>query len=94
MLRNTLLVLGALCLLVAFVMAVSGQWAFLPQLLIAGVILTAGVAWERWRYKPMLDGPPHPDWRDTGERFTDTSSGHLIGVFSDAAGTRHYVRVD
>lgn len=93
MLRNTLLALGVLCLLAGFFMALRGQWMFLPQLVIAGVILTAGLAWERWRYKPVLDGPPHPDWRDTGERFTDTDSGNLIGVYSDARGVRRYVWV-
>lgn len=93
MLRKTLFVLGILCLLVAFVMALRGQWGIVPHLLVAGVILTAGLAWERWRYKPVLDGPPHPDWHDTGERFTDTESGELIGVYSDASGARHYLRV-
>lgn len=93
MLRQTLYTFGVLCLLLACFLMVSGHWALLPHALVAGVLLTAGVAWERWRYKPMLDGPPHPDWRDTGERFTDTETGHLIGVYSDASGSRHYVRV-
>ncbi|HET6632228.1 MAG TPA: hypothetical protein VFG73_05915 [Rhodanobacteraceae bacterium] len=91
-LRQSLCALGAALLLVAAWLLASGHWLFLPHVLIAGLVLTIGVAFERWRYKPPLDGPPDPSWRDTGERCSDPASGTLVAVYSDASGARHYVK--
>ena len=40
-----------------------------------------------------LDAPPGPDWRPTGERFVDPTSGEMLEVwFHSASGERAYVR--
>lgn len=93
MLRRVLLALGALLLVSAIIAASFGYWRAFPYLLLQGLVLTAGIAWERWRYKPDAD-QADPHWTDTGERFTDPGSGALIGVYSDSEhGERHYVKL-
>ncbi|MGA9421914.1 MAG: hypothetical protein WBW61_06090 [Rhodanobacteraceae bacterium] len=93
MLRNVLLGVGALLLFGALFVAVLGHWSVFPHLLIGGLILTVGIAWERWRYKPTSE-QVDPRWTDTGERFTDPGSGALVAVYSDPVrGQRHYVRL-
>jgi hypothetical protein len=93
MLRKVLLTLGGLLLLAAEVCAAAGFYSILPQLLIGGVILTAGIAWERWQYKkPKVLLRPNPHWQATGERFVDPGSGALLEVYYDPRnGERHYV---
>jgi len=40
-----------------------------------------------------LDAPPGRDWRPTGERFVDPTSGEMLEVwFHVASGERAYVR--
>lgn len=93
MLRSVLIALGALLLISAIVAALLGYWWAFPYLLLEGLVLTAGIAWERWRYKPDAERAD-PRWTDTGERFTDPGSGALIGVYSDPErGERHYVKL-
>ena len=95
MLPLTLYLLGASMQLGA-ILAVAGLWAiaFVPQLLLGGVLLLIGLAIERWRYKPLQDRAPDRNWTDTGERFTDPQSGVLVAVYFDAAsGERHYVQL-
>ena len=36
-----------------------------------GVLLLIGLLIERWRYKPLGERRPGPDWTPTGERFID-----------------------
>lgn len=39
------------------------------------------------------DAPPGPDWRPTGERFVDPTSGEMLEVwFHPASGERAYVQ--
>ena len=65
---------------------------FVPQLIIGGILLIAGLAIERWRYKPVSTERPNPTWRDTGERFVDTETGCMTAVYFDpASGERHYL---
>lgn len=65
---------------------------FVPQLVAGGLILTAGIALERWRYKPVRASRPDPRWTDTGERFVDPETGTMTAVYFDAAkGERHYL---
>ena len=60
----------------------------------SGVAL-AGLTFERFRYMRLLDAPPGPDWRDTGERFVDPGSRREVAVFADPEGhKRAYVRVE
>ena len=70
MLRSVVLGLGCLLLLGALV---SAYWHLTPlslELLVVGLVLAGGVAFERWRYKPSVQGRPAPHWQPTGERFT------------------------
>lgn len=96
MLRKGLYIAGVVLLLLALAAAVGGViFAFWWQLLFCGVVLVAGLALERWRYKPIRHERPDPAWTDTGERFVDLESKRLTGVWFDpASGERHYLWVD
>lgn len=93
MLRKSLYVFGIVLLLLALIAALNGvMFAFWWQLLIGGLILVAGLAFERQHYKPLRHERPDPDWTDTGERFVDPESGRLTGVWFDPVrGARHYL---
>lgn len=95
MLPVVLYVLGGIMLLGA-ALAVAGVWviAFLPQLVLGGLLLVIGLAIERWRYKPLESRTPDPRWNDTGERFIDPQSGALVAVYFDPTnGERHYIHL-
>jgi hypothetical protein len=93
MLRKFVLGLGLLLLAAAGFCAAAGFYPILPHLLILGLMLTAGVVWERWRYKAPA-GAVSPHWTATGERFVDPGSGVLMEVYFDPRdGQRHYVEV-
>ncbi|MBL6750379.1 MAG: hypothetical protein ISP90_07635 [Nevskia sp.] len=93
MLRKVLLAIGALLLLGAAWFALLGQGRVALQMLVPGLMLTAGIAWERWQYKRPADGGPRPHWQNTGERFVDPGSGQLVDVYYDPrSGERHYVQ--
>ncbi|NKF20813.1 hypothetical protein G7Y82_00695 [Solimonas sp. C16B3] len=65
-----------------------------PQLLIGGAIFSAGVVWERWRYRRLDTTHPQPGWQATGERFVDPETDALVEVWYDpVSGERHYLRV-
>ena len=55
--------------------------------------IAAAIAWERWRYRAILDAPPPgPDWRETAERFVDPQSDRPVRVFHNSrSGERAYV---
>lgn len=96
MFSRVLYVIGVLLLAGAAVaLAIGGHVAwFVPQLVAGGLILTAGIALERWHYKPVRTARPDPTWTDTGERFVDPETGALTAVYFDAAkGERHYLAV-
>src|SRR5690348_9137484 len=83
-----LILLGVVVLIVAPV-AIAGA----IQLFVGGAVLAAGVALERWRYRPQIDRA-HGRWQPTGERFVDPVSGHLTEVrFNPETGQRDYVDV-
>ena len=93
MLRATLLAIGTVLLLGAAACAAFGYHPFLPHLLVPGLLLTAGVIWERWHYKRPRAGRPDPNWQATGERFVDPESGKLVEVYYDPRnGARHYLQ--
>jgi len=57
-----------------------------------GLVLVLGLLFERWRYKPLADRSPGPDWQRTDERFVDPETGKLVTVyFHPAAGERRYI---
>ncbi len=96
MLVVALYVVGGLLLLGALAAALTGMLAaLLPSLLIGGLLLVLGLAFERWHYKPVRREPPDPRWKDTGERFVDPESGQLTAVYFDPArGERHYIAAE
>ncbi len=91
MLRRALMVLGC-CLLAGggALLIVAGNTVGLA-LLFNGGIIVAGLAFERFRYKPTLASPPGPGWELTGEKSADR--GGVVSVwFNPANGARAYVR--
>ncbi|MEO6967586.1 MAG: hypothetical protein ABI132_03895 [Rhodanobacteraceae bacterium] len=92
-LTGVLYVLGAAMLIGAGIAAFSHTFILLvPQLLIGGLLLIVGVAFERWRYKTVTRTRPDPRWIDTGERFVDPETGLLTTVYLDPAnGERYYI---
>jgi len=57
-----------------------------------GVILLIGLLIVRWRYKPLSERSPGPDWAATGERFVDPETGKLVMVYYHrASGERRSV---
>jgi uncharacterized membrane protein len=84
--------IGAALLLVAAVTLAHGQPAGL-QALIAGVVLIAGVLFERAAYKPLEKAPPVDRFQPTAERFIDPETRAAVTVYVDpATGERKYVR--
>ena len=93
-LRGTLLVVGVLMLVAALALLLLGQIVPAIWLVLWGVALTAGVAYERWRYKSNLARPPSAAFKPTGERFIDPGTGQLVEVYYDeASGKRSYVDI-
>ena len=81
------IVLGALLSLATHVLG-AGIW-----LLVVGLVVVLAVAFERRRYKPILDVAPGPGWVPTGERFVDEETGAVVVVHYNArTGQRAYVR--
>ena len=94
MLRSVLLALGVALLLAAAACALFGFYPVIPHLLVGGLLLTAGIAYERWRYTSARTGAPDPHWQATGERFIDPETQALVEVWYDPRrGERHYLRV-
>ena len=93
-LRGALMALGALMLVAASVLLLLGQIVPAIWLLFWGLALTAGVGYERWRYKSNLARPPGAAFKPTGERFVDPGTGQLVEVYYDeASGKRSYVDI-
>jgi len=91
--RTALFVIGVLLLAASLFAALAGGPIILVIWLgILGLVLAAGVAFERGRYKAAGDGRAGPDWQATGERFVDPTSGETVAVFyRPATGERRYV---
>jgi hypothetical protein len=54
--------------------------------------LVVGLMIERWRYKPLAERSPGPDWTATDERFVDPETGKLVTVYyHPPSGERRYV---
>ena len=79
----------------AALLALFHQYAFLPHTLVLGLMLSAGIVWERWQYKKPRTGAPEPGWQATGERFVDPASGKTVEVYFDPRnGESHYVQAE
>ena len=90
MLRNALLAAGVVGLVVGIVLLLAGQYEPGLQVLIGSGVLTAGVAFERWRYVRSLTSP-EGRWLPTGERFVDPTTYRLTDVYYNPdTGERDY----
>jgi hypothetical protein len=77
---------GALALAFARCLPAAGLFALGAAALFVGLLI------ERWRYKPLTEPRPGPDWQATEERFVDPETGKLVTVyFNPATGERRYV---
>jgi len=92
--RPVLLGIGVFLLAAAIVAALAGcPVPLVAWLAVAGLVLTAGIVFERGRYKPAAPDRPGPDWVATDERFVDPASGETVTVFyQPTTGERRYVR--
>ena len=86
-LRNVLLALFVLTLVGGTVHALSGgSW----NVAIISAILLALLLFERVRYAPRVDRS-RGEWRPTGERFVDPSTGERVDVYDNpSTGERDY----
>jgi hypothetical protein len=85
------LAVAALCATAAAFLTGFGAVSLFPPALWLLLLLVA-LLFERYRYKPLVEAPPGPDWADTGERFRDPRTGREVRVFSQpATGRRAYV---
>ena len=93
MLRGILLTIGVLLLGVAPIAVLAGWPAHLiPVPAVLGIVLTAGILFERGRYKPPASHRLGPDWVATSERFLDPTSGKVVAVFyQPTTGERSYI---
>ena len=91
MLRIALLTIGALLLAAAVAASFIHREAAIP-FAIFGALLLLATLFERHVYKTPLTDHPGPQWRPTGERFIDPTSGETIEVFSNPiTSERRYV---
>jgi hypothetical protein len=92
MLRVILLTIGVLLLGVAPIAVLAGWPAHLISVpAVLGIVLTAGILFERGRYKPPSSRRLGPDWVATSERFVDPTSGKIVAVFyQPTTGERRY----
>jgi hypothetical protein len=92
--RTAGLLIGAGLLAVAVVALMSGAAEAAPMPAILGVVVLVGVAFERWRYKPLI-ASAGPGFHPTEERFIDPESGRAVQVYVHAeTGERRYVQTD
>ena len=91
MLRKVVLAL-ALIVLAAGVVAVAAGMIGAWVCIIWGGIAVAGIAYERFRYKPLQSSTPGPGWVKTSERFVDDETGKTVTVYIESrTGERQYV---
>ena len=90
--RLVLLAIAGLLLAGGIAIAMVGVFPAAIGLAGWGLLLLIGLLIERWRYKPLGERSPGPDWTATGERFVDPETGKLVVVyFHSASGERRYV---
>jgi hypothetical protein len=92
--RGVLLLIAGLLLAGGGALAMLGAVPAAVGLTAWGLILIVGLVIERWRYKPLAERSPGPDWTATDERFVDPETGKLVTVYyHPASGERRYVAV-
>jgi hypothetical protein len=93
MLRSIVLGLGLLALVCGVLAIVMGGAPSAFVFVIWGVLLVAGLVFERFRYKPLETATPQGSWVRTPERFIDDETGAPVTVWLDPqTGERKYVR--
>jgi hypothetical protein len=91
-LRVALYIVGGVCLVLGLMLAEWGVTGPAIIVFVWGVLLFIGLAFERWRYKPLRDERLGPQWSATDERFVDPETGRLVTVyFNQATGERRYI---
>jgi hypothetical protein len=91
-LRAALYALGGLSIGGAAVLALIGCGPVALGLAGWALVLVIGLMIERWRYKPLAERNPGPDWTATDERFVDPETGKLVTVYyHPSSGERRYV---
>ena len=91
-LRGALYAVGGLFAAGAALLAMAGCGVAAAWLAVWALVLVAGLLVERWRYKPLTQSRPGPDWLITDERFVDPETGRLVTVyFHPATGERRYI---
>ena len=95
MLRRALIALGVVYLAVAvFLLARQVLLGLAIYLARGGAVLLAALLLERHRYRPPVDYTSG-QWRPTGERFVDPTTGRLMEVrYNPDTGERAYVAAD
>lgn len=89
--RGAALVIGIALLMGAGAAVLLGAPGLALPGLVWGVLIVAGVAFERWRYKPAVT-TAGANFVATPERFIDTDTGRPVQVYVDpASGERRYV---
>ncbi len=90
MFRAVLFTIGVALLIAGSAAAFAG-WPVIP-VAVLGAIMTLGLLFERYVYKPIRQERPGPEWEQTTERFIDPSSGRSISVcFNPHTGERRYI---
>ncbi len=92
MLRGCLVVAGVVGVAIGALMIAAG--AAVPaaiELLVTGVVVVIALVFERRGYHPKVNRSVG-HWEETGEKFVDPTSGHLIEVrYNPETGERDYV---
>jgi hypothetical protein len=92
MLRNIVFAVGALALAGGLLALLIGHAHPGAVFIVWGVVLAGGILCERFRYKPLENKSPGPDWERTGERFFDEETGKTVTVYMrPQTGERAYV---
>ncbi|HEY2068450.1 MAG TPA: hypothetical protein VGG48_02750 [Rhizomicrobium sp.] len=93
MLRSLVLGIGVLALVCGLLAIFKGGYSVSITLGIWGLLIVAGVLFERVRYKPLERSTPGGRWVRTPERFIDDETGAPVTVWLDPqTGERKYIR--
>jgi hypothetical protein len=94
MLRRDLVAFGVLYLVVAIILfAAKLALPLAVYLVVGGLVLVVAIIFERRGYRPPIDRAGG-NWRPTGERFIDPTTGRLIEVrYNPSTGERDYVDI-
>lgn len=92
MLRSGVVIFGLAALLVGAIAIISGALGPSLVFMLWGIVLVGGIAFERFRYKPLTRKRPGPGWERTTERFVDDDTGKTVTVYiQPETGERAYV---